>query len=761
MTPSGCLGNCGYLAEVNFISYENITSNDTTSNEDVLTVNSVDAPVTSVKAKRKKRKKAKARKADQIILPVSQPLTKIMDIRQIQGLYTKDILALNTDEVQVYQYLSARIFWLAGFMVEQSEGRSKQFWDDLFLISPFFFRLMEQASNPRQDQFKIEKSRENLLLCINSILAKSEQQERKPHVKKLDELLFALKETYQGKGIDLPCYHYVLTQFNHREDYKPSLEHLKELHIWIKNTIGCMRRIYDVCQPKTAVMVMDGGKIITRKIIIKKKDAPEGNEREGFAVFDDLKELEELSNLVHLFIRKKRAGFRDLLTLLHLIGRKTRKYRLALVGLLSSSADGESREIFKLAGLKRSLATFDFGEYGLADYKNELDENGKIAPHLHLNFVIISNFLRLIRSDFKILRAKILQAIEDQFLENNIPLDKTEIRLFIKSCRTMYEQIKCIELSDPLSRTSMFSIDGDVNDTQFMSEIDGVIAVLEKADLDQTKIAGNILCQAYWLKDYLSEGISNILSGAINNVEADVKDIVRYREKFQNSGQIGDLEDINRKEKQLLEKLKYLAVFLDLFDQHCRPIIQQIETGSFLFSKVESAQPAAQKKKVPRRKPPVKSPSKVVHNTQKPVEEVAESLSEVKESTSIANEPSDLQIQDDDNYFEEPEVTSQKLLKITETLAKRIVDCRPTSTSEHESIFNVKTSELIQELTAIGWRFLRQKSSGHKIYKHPDFPQIGLASVPVHGGKKPVSPGVVKDLRQKIDQVKELKDKLA
>jgi predicted RNA binding protein YcfA (HicA-like mRNA interferase family) len=59
----------------------------------------------------------------------------------------------------------------------------------------------------------------------------------------------------------------------------------------------------------------------------------------------------------------------------------------------------------------------------------------------------------------------------------------------------------------------------------------------------------------------------------------------------------------------------------------------------------------------------------------------------------------------------------------------------------------MKIREIIDRLTREGWYLSRQKGS-HKIYKHPDKPELRIV-VPDHGGSKEPSIGVLNDIKKK------------
>lgn len=59
----------------------------------------------------------------------------------------------------------------------------------------------------------------------------------------------------------------------------------------------------------------------------------------------------------------------------------------------------------------------------------------------------------------------------------------------------------------------------------------------------------------------------------------------------------------------------------------------------------------------------------------------------------------------------------------------------------------MKTREIIQRLESEGWFQARQKGS-HKIYKHPDKPELRIV-IPDHSGNKEPSIGVLNDIKKK------------
>ena len=59
----------------------------------------------------------------------------------------------------------------------------------------------------------------------------------------------------------------------------------------------------------------------------------------------------------------------------------------------------------------------------------------------------------------------------------------------------------------------------------------------------------------------------------------------------------------------------------------------------------------------------------------------------------------------------------------------------------------MKIREIVQRLTREGWYLARQKGS-HKIFKHPDKPELRIV-IPDHGGSEEPSIGVLKDIKKK------------
>jgi predicted RNA binding protein YcfA (HicA-like mRNA interferase family) len=59
----------------------------------------------------------------------------------------------------------------------------------------------------------------------------------------------------------------------------------------------------------------------------------------------------------------------------------------------------------------------------------------------------------------------------------------------------------------------------------------------------------------------------------------------------------------------------------------------------------------------------------------------------------------------------------------------------------------MKVREIIQKLEQEGWRLARQNGS-HKIYKHPQKPELRIV-LPDHGMNKEPSVGVLNDIKKK------------
>jgi len=213
-------------------------------------------------------------------------------------------------------------------------------------------------------------------------------------------------------------------------------------------------------------------------------------------------------------------------------------------------------------------------------------------------------------------------------------------------------------------------------------------------------------------------------------------------------------EDIKEEINKIMILLDKIQNFIGLIDDHFPEILKLIDE-LFYFTPLEIT-PKAKEISKPKKKKKRGSKSQGTSQIKKVLSPSLVEIPEKHSEEEIPEPESKLEIEQEGSL----EVVAEEVADIAERLCEVMEASfiEQKNTTEYRSPFNVTWRELFRELREAGFKLI-QKTGSHAQFKHIIHPKAGRISVPVHGKIDTVSVGVVKSIRETIDNVGEFEER--
>lgn len=671
-----------------------------------------------------------------------------------------------SSEITIIAFLFDQMLYMTSKLSKECPSTARDFFNDFSVLIPclFYFYDLLSKNKPSPNNEMILQLSEVLATLIQKMeglspLLKGKMPEE---LLRLRGIVEELKNSLSGSGLKFEHYSCLLSNVIGRtvepgESLEGILEKSSEVALFFQQVPSLFIEISEVSSPKEP---------IDHRIWL--------SVRQIFSVYRESIKKQ----------KKKKVTLSYLLRLYH-----STYHRLTPFTVYSIMMDSHRNHSYK--SLPKIGHSINLNEYKLTpllmDHSGSLVNDENIEENLAESFNDITYFFlsSLIKISTLDLKQEIGFAIEAKAKQDDKIIDRQAVRRLIADLNQMSKELQIDEFPEKSEKMIMIDHNGPLTFTLLLKHLNESVSIIAKLEDRDFPSSVSLLFNAlFWVDYQLKYGLENFVTAILEEVKDNFSKITDMNKKYAKMT-LSDKLAFKKQQKELKKTLDRIARFMLIFDKYCKPILESIEDfeANFLTKQVREVQEIiVAEEELACSKDPILSqissnisgtscssrmespeespPDSTLHETRKAEEtcDFTEALSCSKKDKHVKKHAEKKQEKNLPTKIIQVKESSKPIQPFDEIISQHATSVAAEfdqirskrELGEYVSIHNVKWRDLVQEVLDAGYKFLRAKG-GHFHYKNPEHPEAGLITIPVHGKKDTVSPGVVKEVRELIN----------